>query len=472
VRQPPGRLAVALGAVVLVIAVLVSGLGGSGQRPLPLPGIGKPARAGDPFGYIPARSAEFEARAIAGNDNVLFVKSPGGVVATARRVAAYRSLIDAAAAGTGIDPNLLEAIVFLESAGYPNAIAGADPAAAAGLTQIVAQTGQSLLGMQINLAKSRRLTAAIDSAYAQGETALVARLQAERAGIDARFNPSKALAGTIRYLELAERHFGRLDLAVESYHMGIGNLQQVLDDYDGGKAVPYVQLFFDTAPDHHASAYTLLHSFNDDSLLYYWRLLGAEQIMRLYRGDLPALERLVSLQTGLGSGAEVLHPPASTPVFSQPADLRAAYASRAVLPLPSDPGALGLSYSPAMGALAGRLGQPARTYEGLRAPALDVLIELGARVRALSGGSAPLTVQSTVTDKRYQALLGAGAVPLAAAGYSFAIERRYVSGAQANTFQAMLDLLQSLNLIVWVRTPMTIEITVASDAGRVIVDGP
>jgi hypothetical protein len=35
----------------------------------------------------------------------------------------------------------------------------------------------------------------------------------------------------------------------------------------------------------------------------------------------------------------------------------------------------------------------------------------------------------------------------------------------------MLDQLQALDLIAWVRSPQTIEITVASDAGQVIVDG-
>ena len=57
-------------------------------------------------------------------------------------------------------------------------------------------------------------------------------------------------------------------------------------------------------------------------------------------------------------------------------------------------------------------------------------------------------------------------------GYSFQIERRYASRAQADAFQAMLDRLQALNLIAWVRNPATIEITVASDASNVLVDGP
>jgi hypothetical protein len=471
--QPRVRLALGLAAVILLIAVLVAGLSGGSPPPrIPLPGIGRPARTGDPFGYISSRAADFTARAVAGTDNVVFAKSPGGVEATAARVAAYRGMIEAAAAGTGVDPNLLEGVVFLESAGDPNAIAGSDPSAAAGLTQIVAQTGQSLLGMQINLQRSRTLTSRIDFAYAQGQAARVAKLQAERAKIDDRFDPAKALAATVRYLKIAYGRFGRWDLAVESYHMGIGNLQSVLDAYDGGRSVPYVQLFFDTAPDRHSSAYAILSSFSDDSRLYYWRVLAAVSIMRAYRSDPQGLARLAALQTSAPSNAYVLHPPSSASSFATPLALREAYAQRVVLPLPNNPAALGLSYDPAMGALASRVGEPVRLYRGLRPAALDLLIELASRVRALSGVRAPLVVASTVTDERYAALPGAPAAPLTSTGYTFQIERRYASSAQAQAFQAMLDRLQELGVIAWSRELSTIDITVASDAGHVIVDGP
>ncbi len=465
------RLAVAGAAVVLVIAVLVAALSGGGPPPLPLPGIGRPARSGDPFTYVPGRQAALIARATAGSANVLFAKSPGGAPATAARVAGFRSLIDRATAGTSIDPDTLEGIVLLESAGDPNAIAGTDPANAAGLTQIVAETGQSLLGMHIDLARSRELTAQIDRVYALGESGRVASLQRARAKIDDRFDPAKALAATVRYLELARRRFGRADLAVESYHMGIGNLENVLSAYDGGNPVPYVQLYFDTAPDSHPGAYRLLSGFGDDSWTYYWRVLGAEQIMTLYRSDPTALRRLSALQTAAGSNAEVLHPPDRTATFADPDALDTAYSTREILPLPSNAKTLGLAYDPAMGSLAHRLGVSATLYRGLRAPALDLLIELAARVRTLSGGFEPLTVTSTVTDVRYQQELGFSDPP-AAAGWSFTIARHYVSEAQAVAFQAMLDRLQSLNLIAWERFPAQIEITVASDAGKVIVNGP
>jgi hypothetical protein len=301
----------------------------------------------------------------------------------------------------------------------------------------------------------------------------VASLQRQRARIDDRFDPRKALAATVRYLEIARRDLGRADLAVVSYHMGIGNLEDVLHDYDGGQPVPYAQLFFDTAPDHHAAAYSLLQGFGDDSALYYWRVLAAEHIMSLYRSDRSALVNLNALETAGDDDEDVLHPPSQTTAFATPDDLSYAYADRKILPLPDDPAKLGLAYSPALGSLAHRLGQSPALYRGLRPAAIDLLIELAARVRALSGTKAPLIVSQAVTDSTYEHLLGAPhGYALAATGYQFEIERQYASTAQADAFQAMLDRLQALNLIAWSRSAGTIDVTVASGAGRAIVDGP
>ena len=465
-RNP--RLVLALSAVVLAIAVIVAQSQGGGGVRVPLPGIGKPARAGDPFGYIASRESAFVERASSGSAQVLFTKSPGGVIATAARVAGYRPLIDAATRGSGIDPNLLEGIVFVESAGRPYVVAGSDAADAAGLTQILAETGQSLLAMHIDLAQSRKLLRAIGNAGSPSE---VSRLLRRLARADDRFDPRKALAATVRYLQTAQRHFGRADLAIVSYHMGIGNLSNVLSAYDGGHAVPYGQLYFDTAPDHNSRAFHLLAGFGDQSSLYYWRVLGAVQVMKLYRSDRSALARLAGLQTSRASTAAVLHPPDRTPSFSDPAAISSAYARRELVRLPVNGAKLGLAYGASIGASARRLGVPPALYRGLRPAALDLLVELAARVKALSGSSAPLTVASAVTDARYQHLAGTSD-PQSDSGYSFQIERTYASHAQAAAFQAMLDRLQALNLIAWERSPSTITVTVATDASRVIVDGP
>src|SRR6202012_5685888 len=123
----------------------------------------------------------------AGNARPLFVLSPGGAVATARRVAVFRSAINRATAGSGIDPNLVEGLGFLESAGRARVIGGSDPADAAGLTQILAATGQSLLGMHIDLASSRKLTKRIDAVASGARSGRLGPLLARRAAVDDRF---------------------------------------------------------------------------------------------------------------------------------------------------------------------------------------------------------------------------------------------------------------------------------------------
>src|SRR6266516_2385112 len=200
----------------------------------------------------------------------LFTRSPGGALATAARVAQYRPLIVRAARGSGIDPNVIEGIVFLESAGRADAIAGGDPAAASGLTQIVASTGAGFLRMRVHLGASRRLTHRISRAYWHGRWHRARVLEARRRRVDQRFDPAHALRGTVRYLVAARGYLGRNDLAVASYHMGIGNLQEVIRRWAGAphgtpttqivraNRLSYGRLYFGSAPDRHGRAWRRL----------------------------------------------------------------------------------------------------------------------------------------------------------------------------------------------------------------------
>ena len=107
--------------------------------------------------------------------------------------------------------------------------------------------------------------------------------------------------------------FGREDLAVVSYHMGIGNLQGVLGAF-GQADASYAQLYFDAPPDSHPRAYRLLAGLGDDSKTYYWRVLASREVMRLYRGDRGKLERLAGLQAGAGSASSRCTRPRPTDV--------------------------------------------------------------------------------------------------------------------------------------------------------------
>ena len=129
------------------------------------------------------------------------------------------------------------------------------------------------------------------------------------------------LAATGRYLKQAKDEFGREDLAVVSYHMGIGNLETVLAAY-GEDDPSYAQLFFDAPPHRHPQAYRLLTSFGDDSKTYLWRVYASREAMRLYREDPPELARLSRLHAAKASAEEVLHPLDSTPRFETPEQLK------------------------------------------------------------------------------------------------------------------------------------------------------
>ena len=105
-----------------------------------------PESAAERYAYDPASRDAFEARAIAGLSHVVYANSPEGALATAQRVARFRDEIETATAGTETDPDLLEAIVFLESAGRPEVIAGRDPELASASSRSSPRPGRRCWG--------------------------------------------------------------------------------------------------------------------------------------------------------------------------------------------------------------------------------------------------------------------------------------------------------------------------------------
>ena len=461
---------VVLGALLVVVAVAVT--------------VAFLARDGEDGG--PARETqltEVEVAAAFGASNDLYAGLGAGTLVAAERTAAYRELIDAAADGSGFDPDLIEALVFVESAGQPEAIAGADPVNASGLTQILAETATGFLDMGVDLARSRALTLSIAEARSQGDEARVEQLQAERRSVDDRFDPVLALAGTVRYLTEARSRFGRDDLAFVSYHMGIGNLDSLLRDYAGdvdeleiaevvtGEDMSYADVYFGSSPLKNPAVWERLASFGDDSANYYWKVLAAREIMRLYREDRDRLDELIDLHNRKNSSEEVLHPSEDAEVFETPADVEVAWGEAAIVRIPKDPDQLGFTIDTTTGELAREVGRRRSFYRGLRPDALAVLKYIGAQVRAISGEKAPLRLTSAVRDEEYQAVLvevNPQATPnfsLHTTGYAFDIKRQYGSRRQAKAFQFVLDRLEALGLIAWAREPTAIHITVASGAG-------
>jgi Family of unknown function (DUF5715)/Transglycosylase SLT domain len=450
---------VAVAAAVLAV-VLLARRGPDVPRTL-TPGAGNTETTVDPIAWEPDRKAELERRAAAGLAHVLYAKSPGGAVVSAARTASWRPLINRVAKRAHLDPDLLEAIVMLESAGIPDAQASNDLNGAAGLTQILAETGQHLLGMRIDVRASARLTRGIERGHK-----VAARLRARRR-VDERFDPAKALAATARYLRIAKARLRRTDLAIAAYHMGIGNMQTALHAY-GKTKIPYARLFFDSTPLRHAKAWRILAALGDDSSTYLWRVMAARTIMRLYRHDPEELARQADLQGRKASAEEVLHPSDRTPTFGDPFAIQRALGDGELVRLNARTLAgFGVRIDRGMGELAGRVHQRRSLYRALRPQALRMLEVIGAGTRAIAR-TRPLVVTSTVRDERYQRVLEAENIQatrnfsLHTTGWAFDISRNYRSHAQALAFQFMLDRLTALNMIAWVREPEAIHITVAA----------
>ena len=297
--------------------------------------------------------------------------------------------------------------------------------------------------------------------------------------MDERFDPQRALAGTARYLTIARDRFGRQDLAFVSYHMGIGNLESVLRDFTGEAGgdirdvvsdaeLTYAEVYFDSTPRRHRAAYGRLASLGDDSSNYLWKVAAAEEVMRLWREDPDELERRAALHEAKGSAEEVLHPPAETPAFGTPSELKDAWHAGDIIAFPAEEAVTGLRRARQMGELGRRLGQPPALYRGLRPEALALALYVGAQVRSL-GGASPLIVTSTVRDQAYQDALvrrnreATRNYSLHTTGWAFDVLREYRSRRQALVFQFVLDRLRTLNVIAWVREPGAIHVTASSD---------
>ena len=451
----------------------------------------------DPFRFDPEREEELVERGRDGYEHPLYVKSPGGVEAAAARTGGYRGRIQSAAAGNGVNANTLEAILFLESGGRPEVIAGDDPENAVGLAQILPSTATDLLGMSVDLPRSQRLTRRIDrdrrrvvtarTARARREAAIrVRELSRERRRIDDRFNPTRSIGAAARYLAIAGERFGREDLAAVSYHMGMGNLEDVVEDYVAPRRprrrpsrtvsaydLSYARLFYDSGPRRNRAAFERLASFGDDSRTYLFRVEAAKEIMRLQRGDPRELRAVTELHLAKASAEEVLRPASDTEVFDDSVALREAYEDAELVPLPSDPGRLGFRIDRRLGELARSIDTPRELYSGLRPEALATLLFVAKETRLQTGEDTALLLTSGVRDRPYQRLLVATNpeatenYSLHTTGYAFDIALPR-SERRRDAVVGVLERLRSLRVVDFVFEPAAIHVTVGPDAEELL----
>jgi len=501
------------GPIAVFVAIVVAGLGGwlllrgddgSQSQPAELGGEDGSGRASfdvesfDPFAWKPERDRDLLERGADGLAHVLYVKSPGGVGQTAERTLRFEDEIKAAAERHGVDARTLEALIFLESAGRVDVIAGEDPEAAVGLGQILPGTATDLLGMEVDLERSKQLTRSIARNQKRANTSeseekrrkagrAAIRAQAERREIDERFDPEQAIDGAARYLAIAKKRFGSDDLAATSYHMGIGNLEHVIETYVSPRplrgstretvrayGITWPRLYFDSSPKDNPETDKTLKQFADDSRFYTFRLEAAREILRLYREDSEELDHLNELQNTKASAEEVLRPREDNEPYEDAGDLQAAYDDGELVPLPDDAARLGFRIDPKMGEFAPRLDQKPSLYRGLRPDALATLLFIAKELRRLSGDDARLRVTSTVRDQDYQDLLvgannqATSDFSLHTAGYAFDITAAFRSKRRRAALIHILERLRAQRVLDYVFEPGAIHVTAGPDAERLL----
>ena len=450
----------------------------------------------DPLAYEPEDEPELLRRGRDGLSHVLYTKSPGGAIATADRVARWRPLVDRAAERHGVNPRTLQALIFLESAGRPDVAAGNSAESAVGLAQFLPGTARGF-GLNVDLGRLRE----IDRQIARNQRIAgrsrkaskrrvarrrVAALVRERPRADERLDPAKSVDGAARYLVFAERKLGRADLAAAAYHMGIGNLQDVIAAYVRPRPltgstpktvkrydITYARLYYDSTPIRNAAAYRKLASLGDDSRHYLFKLDAADTIMRLRGVRSGLLERIVELQTAKASSENLLRPADRFPPYEDAGDLRRAYAKDELIALPDEPRRLGYRVDPGMGSLARRIKERRSLFRGLRPEALATLLYVTKEVRRIAGGS-NLRVTSTVRDLRYQrALVGVNSqatrsFSLHTTGFAVDVARDFRNRRQERAFVAVLERLRAHNVVDFVYEPGAIHFTVGPDAERLL----
>ena len=279
--------------------------------------------------------------------------------------------------------------------------------------------------------------------------------------------------------EHARSVLGRRDLAVAAYHAGIPDLRALVARWArsgaparrlvGHRHLSYARLYFGAAPDRHARVWRTLVALGGD---YYWRVLAAKRIVGFYDSADGALAYEARQQGRKSSAEEVLHPRSRTLRFRSPRALVRAWRRHVLRAIPRNASRTHVAVASSFGEMAYRLGLSPRLYRGLRPSAREVLLFIGRRVHALSHSRQPLILTSAVRDQRYQALLtrvnanATHAYSLHTTGYAFDVARVYGSERQAAAFEFVLDRLQALNVIAFIRESAAIHIAVASHVPR------
>jgi hypothetical protein len=193
---------------------------------------------------------------------------------------------------SGFPASVLQAMAYLESWGIANA---ESPAGPRGILQISEATGKRM-GLRIVYA-TRHRTIKTQTAVRNKHGKLVYRTVRHKENYtvlarDDRLKPEKAIPAAAMYLAGMEQRYGGRDWAIWAYHCGEGCVADFramakstkgLDDPPASVA----KVFFGCSPVWNRELCEAIHAQmdRDYSPTYWFRVMRAEQLLRMYRDD-------------------------------------------------------------------------------------------------------------------------------------------------------------------------------------------
>jgi hypothetical protein len=238
-------------------------------------------------------------------------------IASARRVndPKIQALIHSAAQSSGFPATTLEAIIYLESWGDPNA---ESPAGPKGIMQIADATAKDM-GLSIVHATRYKIThekvlVKSKSKSTKPKYKTVTHKEPYTVLVrDDRLVPSRAIPAAAHYLAGLEQKFGGEDWAIFAYHCGVGCVTYMKELTSRAHGVPaneitVPRMFFSCSPNWNRELYQTIQQqmLRDYSPTYYFRIERAAQLLALYRQnpeELAALQREYKNQWAAGPRA-------------------------------------------------------------------------------------------------------------------------------------------------------------------------
>jgi hypothetical protein len=209
-------------------------------------------------------------------------------------------LFQQASAQSGFPASTLAAVAYLESFGDPMA---ESPAGPRGIMQFSEATARSA-GLMVVRATRYRITTEKTLVKRKGVKKPMYKVVQHKIPYtvlvrDDRIVPERAIPAAAAYLSRMTQHFGGRDWAVFAYHCGEGCVTyfQNLRDQLTSSAHPmssYPSVFFNGSPVWRRELYELVqeHMLRDWSPTYYFRVMRAEQLVKLYQQDPDEFEML------------------------------------------------------------------------------------------------------------------------------------------------------------------------------------